>query len=139
MLKNLTPYVEIRRDEQGIKFTFILYECLLISLISIGVVKGLNQVLKALDTKAANICFIADDCDDPKYIKTVEALAKQNKIPVIHVEERNNLGEWLGQCKYDTDGNARKVKGCSSAVVQDYGEQSDALVFLENYIKQHNC
>ena len=103
-----------------------------------GLVKGLNQVGKALDRKEAHICVLADDCDDPKYKKLISALAKQGKIPLIEVDSRQELGQWLGQCKYDKEGNARKVRGASSVAILDYGEQSDALAFLENYIKEHD-
>merc|ERR1711935_1241227 len=102
-----------------------------------GLVKGLNQVGKALDTKQAYICILATDCDDPKYKKIITALAKQNKIPLIEVDSRNDLGEWLGQCKYDKEGVARKVRGASSCAVKTYGEQSEALTFLEQHIKDN--
>mmetsp|Transcript_19611 Transcript_19611/g.30218 ORF Transcript_19611/g.30218 Transcript_19611/m.30218 type:complete len:130 (-) Transcript_19611:97-486(-) len=103
-----------------------------------GLVKGLNQVGKALDKKAAHLCVLATDCDDPKYKKLISALAKQNKIPLIEVDSREELGMWLGQCKYDKDGEPRKIKGASSVAILDYGETSDAYSYLENYIKEHN-
>ena len=104
-----------------------------------GCVKGLNQVGKALDRKDAYLCILAKDCEDPKYKKLITALAKQNKIPLIEVDAREELGQWLGQCKYDKDGVARKTKGASSCAIKDYGEPSDALSFLEQYIKEHDC
>merc|ERR1712166_880060 len=76
-----------------------------------GLVKGLNQVGKALDRKDAYLCILAKDCDDPKYKKLITALAKQNKVPLIEVDSRQDLGLWLGQCKYDKDGVPRKTKG----------------------------
>ena len=48
------------------------------------------------------------------------------------------LGQWLGQCKYDKEGLARKTRGCSSVAIKSYGETSDALTFLEHYIKEHD-
>ena len=103
-----------------------------------GLVKGLNQVGKALDRKDAYLCILAKDCDDPKYKKLITALAKQNKVPLIEVDSRQDLGLWLGQCKYDKDGVPRKTKGASSCAIKDYGETSDALSFLEQYIKEHD-
>ena len=103
-----------------------------------GLVKGLNQVGKALDRKDAYLCILAKDCDDPKYKKLISALAKQNKIHLIEVDSRLELGEWLGQCKYDKKGVARKVKGCSSVAIKEYGESSEALTYLENYIKEND-
>merc|ERR1712070_471188 len=104
-----------------------------------GCVKGLNQVGKALDRKDAYLCILAKDCEDPKYKKLITALAKQNKIPLIEVDHREELGQWLGQCKYDKEGVPRKTKGASSCAIKDYGEPSDALSFLEQYIKEHDC
>lgn len=68
----------------------------------------------------------------------ISALAKQNKIPLIEVDTRQQLGEWLGQCKYDKSGVPRKIKGASSVAIKDYGETSEALTYIENYIKEHD-
>ena len=64
-------------------------------------------------------------------------MCKQNNIPLIEVELRAELGEWLGQCKYDKAGVARRVRGCSSVAVKDYGEETEALNFVLNYIKEN--
>ena len=47
--------------------------------IFIGLVKGLNEVLKALDRKQALIAVLASDCEDMKYKKfvTVSTLSSQ--------------------------------------------------------------
>merc|ERR1712083_945835 len=89
-----------------------------------GLVKGLNQVGKSLDRADAFLCVLADDCDDPKIKKLITALAKQQKIPLITVPSRMDLGEWTGQCKYEKStekdketGKARKIKGCSSLCI----------------------
>ena len=103
-----------------------------------GLVKGLNQVGKSLDKKDAHIVILASDCDDAMYKKLITALAKQNKIPLLEVDKRQELGEWLGQCKYDRDGKAKKVKGASSCAIKDYGETSEYLTYLEQHIKENN-
>ena len=99
-------------------------------------VKGLNEVCKALDRKTAVCCILADDCNDPKYKKLVSALAKNAGIPLITVEKREQLGAWVGHCKYDKEGNARKVKGCYSVAINDFGLESEALSYVLNYIKE---
>merc|ERR1712226_1118007 len=83
-----------------------------------GLVKGLNEVCKCLDRKQAILCILAEDCNDPKYKKL------------------DDLGEWLGHCKYDADGAPKKVKGTSSIAITNYGEETEALTFVLNYIKE---
>ena len=106
--------------------------------LDLGLVKGLNEVCKALDRKEAVLCVLAENCDDPKYKKLITALAKANSIPVITIENRNDIGEWLGHCKYDKEGKARKVKGTSSVAIKDFGEETAALQFVLNHIKEKN-
>merc|ERR1711997_465612 len=100
-----------------------------------GLVKGLNEVCKCLDRKQAILCVLAEDCNDPKYKKLVSALAKASNIPLIEVEKRDDLGEWLGHCKYDIEGQPKKVKGTSSVAIKSYGEETEAVSFVLNYIK----
>ena len=63
-------------------------------------------------------------------------MAKNSSIPLIEVESRMDLGEWLGHCAYDKDGSARKVKGTSSVAIKNYGEETEALQFVLNYIQE---
>ena len=108
------------------------------SLANNGVVKGLNEVVKALDRKEALLAVLSTDCEDAKYKKLVTSLCKSNNIPLLEVENRKDLGEWLSQCKYDKEGVARKVRGCSSAAIRDFGEDTEALNFVHNYIKENS-
>merc|ERR1712083_852324 len=107
-----------------------------LSIVLLGLVKGLNEVCKCLDRKQAILCILAEDCNDPKYKKLVDALAKSSNVPLIEVESRDDLGEWLGHCKYDADGTAKKVKGTSSIAIKNYGEETEALSFVLNHIKE---
>lgn len=56
---------------------------------------------------------------------------------MLHVDTREELGEWLGHCKYDAEGNAVKVKGTSSLAITDYGEETIALAFLLKHLKEN--
>ncbi|TNV76066.1 hypothetical protein FGO68_gene14971 [Halteria grandinella] len=102
-----------------------------------GLVKGLNEVVKALDRKEALLCVLAEDCEDAKYKKLVTSLCKANGIPLLEIEKRAELGEWLGQCKLDKQGIARKIRGASSVAIKDYGEDTEALSFVLNHIKEN--
>ena len=64
-------------------------------------------------------------------------MCKANNIPLLEIEKRSELGEWLGQCRFDKSGVARKVRGCSSVAVRDYGEETEALNFVLNHIKEN--
>ena len=108
------------------------------SQINDGLVHGLNEVVKALDRKEAQLCLLADNCEESKYKDLVEAFCAQNNIPLIHVSERNKLGEWLGIFKRDEEGKIRKLRGVSSIAVKDFGESSSALEYVLNYAREHS-
>ena len=86
--------------------------------------KGLHEVCKALETKDENnkpkFVVLATNCNEPTYVKLVRALAKQNKVPLIEIEEGETLGEWLGHAKYDKNQNIRKKRKCSSLAIKEY-------------------
>merc|ERR1719227_106247 len=54
-------------------------------------------------------------------------------INLDKVDANKKLGEWGGLCKIDKEGNARKVVGCSCAVVKDWGKQGQAHDVLNEY------
>ena len=54
-------------------------------------------------------------------------MCKEHAIPLIKVQDAKKLGEWVGLCKMDREGNPRKVVGCSCVVVKDFGVESAAL------------
>ncbi|CAG9536429.1 unnamed protein product [Cercopithifilaria johnstoni] len=98
-----------------------------------GVAKGLHEAAKALDKRQAYFCVLAENCDEPMYTKLVEALCNEHQIPLVKIKDKKQLGEWIGLCKYDKEGKARKVVGCSCAVVRDYGQDDVARAFLQEY------
>ena len=85
--------------------------------------------------REAHFCVFASSCDEPSYEKLVRALCRENGIPIVEVEDKAELGKMVGQCKYDKDGNARKIVGCSIAVVKDYGRDEEAKSELMQYLK----
>ncbi|KAK8937690.1 40S ribosomal protein S12 [Platanthera guangdongensis] len=40
-------------------------------------------------------------------------------------------------CKIDSEGKARKVIGCFCLVIKDYGEESEGLHIVQEYVKSH--
>lgn len=66
------------------------------------VVRGLHEVCKALESnEKPDLCLLAEDCSEEKYKKFVELLCKEKEVPLMRVEKRAQLGEWVGLCQYD--------------------------------------
>ena len=99
-----------------------------------GLVRGIHEVVKALETKQAKIVFLASSVNDANYKKLVQALAAEKQVPVVEVSDNKTLGEWAGLCKIDQDGAARKVVGASCVAVKDFGGESLALNFLKSQV-----
>nr|CCQ18628.1 40S ribosomal protein S2 [Sycon ciliatum] len=115
--------------------TTALTEVLKTSLIHDGLARGLHEAAKALDKRQAHLCVLASNCDEPSYVRLVEALCAEHQIKLLKVDDSKKLGEWSGLCKLDKEGKARKVVGCSCVVVKDYGKESQALDVLLEYLK----
>jgi small subunit ribosomal protein S12e len=95
-----------------------LQEVLKHSLYHDGLARGLRECVKALDRRQAHLCVMAESCNEDSYVKLVEALCGQHNINLIKVADAKQLGEWVGLCKIDKNGNAQKVVGCGCAVVK---------------------
>lgn len=81
------------------------------------------------------LAILADDCNQPDYKKLIEALCAEQSVNLISVPEQQTLGQWAGLCKIDSEGEARKVVKCSCAVITDYGEETEGLAILQEYLK----
>lgn len=127
-----------------------LQEVLKKSLCHDGLARGLREAVKALDryfnlksytilifflSKQAHLCVLVETCTEKEYIKLVEALCAEHSINLIKVQDAKKLGEWVGLCKIDAEGNARKVVGCSCVVVKAFGEESMAKDVLLDYFR----
>ena len=110
-----------------------LQEVLKTALIHDGLARGIREAAKALDKRQAHLCVLASNCDEPMYVKLVEALCAEHQINLIKVDDNKKLGEWVGLCKIDREGKPRKVVGCSCVVVKDYGKESQAKDVIEEY------
>ncbi|KAJ5746426.1 L30e-like protein [Penicillium odoratum] len=106
-----------------------------ISLIHDGLARGLREAAKALDRREAHMCVLNEGCEEDAYKKLVVALCSEHKIPLIKVPDGKMLGEWVGLCTLDREGNARKVVNCSCVVVKDWGEESQERSVLLNYFQ----
>ena len=100
-----------------------------------GIARGLHEAANAIEKHAVELCVLAEDCNQPDYTKLVQALCSEHNVNLISVPSARKLGEWAGLCKIDSAGNARKVVGCSCVVVKDYGEETEGLNVVWEYLK----
>jgi small subunit ribosomal protein S12e len=100
-----------------------------------GLSRGLHEASRAIERGQAQLCVLAEDCNQPDYKRLIEALCAEQGVNLIAVPENKQLGQWAGLCKIDEEGEARKVVGCSCAVVTDYGEETQGLSVLQEYLK----
>jgi len=105
------------------------------SLFHDGLARGLHEVVKALDRRQAHLCVLSTSCDEPVYVKLITALCNEHHIPMIKVEDSKLLGEWAGLCRYNAEGKAVKVVGCSCVVIKSWGEETAARQVILNHIK----
>eukprot|EP00178_Gracilaria_changii_P022730 TRINITY_DN6777_c0_g1_i1.p1 TRINITY_DN6777_c0_g1~~TRINITY_DN6777_c0_g1_i1.p1 ORF type:complete len:152 (-),score=29.33 TRINITY_DN6777_c0_g1_i1:83-538(-) len=112
-----------------------LKEVLKTSLVFDGLRRGLHECSRALDSGTARLCCLATDCDEAAYKKLVQGLCSMRNIPLLMVPTGLELGEWCGLCKIDAEGQPRKIVSCSCACITEYGEDTEALGVLLDYIK----
>ncbi|EFA80872.1 40S ribosomal protein S12 [Heterostelium album PN500] len=102
-----------------------------------GVARGLHEVVRDLDTRAARLCVLAENCDEPNYVRLVKGLCAEHDIPLITVEDSKLLGEWAGLCKLDKEATARKVVACSCVAIKTFGKESEEYKFLMEYVEKN--
>ncbi|KAJ9135592.1 hypothetical protein P3X46_032758 [Hevea brasiliensis] len=105
-----------------------------------GLIRGLHEGAKVIEKHAAQLCVLcngSEDCNQPDYVKLVKGLCADHDVGLLTIPSRKTLSEWASLCKIDSEGKARKVVGCSCVVVQDYGEESEALSVVQQHIKSH--
>ena len=100
-----------------------------------GLIRGVSQVARALDSRTAHLCILAENCEEEGYKKLVSALCAQNNIDLVKVPERDMLAEWAGLVKRDRTGAVKKHFKCSCVAIRNFGEQTRALDMLLEQIK----
>ncbi|XP_059957640.1 small ribosomal subunit protein eS12-like [Mesoplodon densirostris] len=105
------------------------------ALIHDGLARAIREAAKALDKRQAHLCVLASNCDEPVYVKLVEALCAEHQINLIKTDDHKKLGEWVGLCKSDREGKPHQVVGCSRVVVKDYGKEAQAEDVTEGHFQ----
>ena len=101
--------------------------------------RPVSSSLQAIESRKALLCVLAQDCDQADYTKLIQALCNEVNVHLIRVPQAVQLGEWAGLCKLDAEGTARKVVKCSCVVVSDFGEESEGLAVLQEFLKQSSA
>jgi small subunit ribosomal protein S12e len=57
------------------------------AIVADGLTRGIRESAKALDKRQAHLCILATNCQEPLYIKLVEALCHEHNIPLLKVTE----------------------------------------------------
>ncbi|XP_061275815.1 small ribosomal subunit protein eS12-like [Bos javanicus] len=112
-----------------------LQEVLKTALIHDGLAHGIHGAAGGLDKRHAHLCALASHCDEPVYVKLVEALGAEHQVNLIKVDDNKKLGEWAGLCTTDREGKPCKAVGCSCVAVKDCGKESQAKDVIEEYFK----
>ena len=113
-----------------------LRETLRNAVINGTVTRGLRESIKMLDKRQALLCILAESTDEKNITKLIEALCKEHSIKLIKIDDAKKLGEWVGLCKIDKEGNARKVVRCSCAVISEFGSENQALDVINEHFKR---
>lgn len=61
-----------------------------------GLCRGLRETTRAIEKHQAQLCILADDCDQPDYKKLIEALCAESNVSLLSVPEAKQLGQWAG-------------------------------------------
>lgn len=61
-----------------------------------GLARGLHEAAKVVEKHAAQLCVLAEDCDQPDYVKLVKALCADHNVSLVTVPSAKTLGEWAG-------------------------------------------
>ena len=68
-----------------------------------GVVRGLHESAKLIEKRVAQLCVLAEDCNQPDYVKLVKALCADHNINLLTVPSAKALGEWAGVSPFCCD------------------------------------
>ena len=102
--------------------------------------RGLNESCQAIESTyeagaRAALCLLAADNKDAEYKKLITALCKTHNVPLQTVDTERKLAIFAGLCRFDKEGNAKKVsKKCGTIVIKRFPQAESAAV---DAIKQH--
>lgn len=102
-----------------------------------GLKKGLHECAKALDRRTARLCCLAKDCENEEYKKLIKALCAEGEVHLAMVDAGKDLGAMCGLAKLDDEGGVKKAVRTSCCVVTDFGEETQALTVLLDFLQKN--
>ncbi|KAK2099472.1 hypothetical protein P7K49_020820 [Saguinus oedipus] len=78
-----------------------LQEMQLTALTCDGLAHAICVAAKALDKHQAHLCLLAPICNEPTYVKLVEAHGAEHQLTLTKADDNKKPGEWVGLCKTD--------------------------------------
>ncbi|CAI0406731.1 unnamed protein product [Linum tenue] len=61
-----------------------------------GLSRGLHESARLIERHAAQLCVLAEDCNQADYVKLVKALCAEHNVNLVTVPSAKTLGEWAG-------------------------------------------
>lgn len=61
-----------------------------------GLIRGLHEGAKVIEKHTAQLCVLADDCNQPDYVKLVKGLCADHGVGLLTIPSAKTLGEWAG-------------------------------------------
>ncbi|WP_176265495.1 ribosomal L7Ae/L30e/S12e/Gadd45 family protein, partial [Escherichia coli] len=113
-----------------------LQEVLKTALIHDGLARGIREAAKALDKRQAHLCVLASNCDEPMYVKLVEALCAEHQINLIKVDDNKKLGEWVGPCKLTEKANPERWLAAAVSLSRTMAKSLRLRMSLKNTLKR---
>ena len=101
-----------------------------------GIVEGNNEVIKCMVDKTILCVVLAADITDQKFKKTFMAKAAECNTNVIEIGTRDDLGVWLGHCKYDKQKQPKHITPVTLFALKDYGEEFESYQILRSFMKR---
>ena len=100
-----------------------------------GIVEGNNEVIRCVEEKTVLVVVIANDITDQKFRKNFMAKAATCNAQVIEIGSRDDLGAWLGHCKYDKHKKPIKITPVTMFALKDYADEYDSYTIIKQFIK----
>ena len=104
--------------------------------ISDGIVEGNNEVLKCVEDKHCLVVIMATDITDQKFKKNFLAKTAACNANVLEIGTRDDLGTWLGHCKFDRHKKPIKIQPVTLFALKDYAEEFDSYQIIRSFMKQ---